>query len=146
VDRFADQLLEDGPVLQLESSPQLPLVLADIDRTEQVLVNLVGNAVRYTNQGAITIRAWVEDSKLWIAVIDTGMGIAPEDLPHIFERFWRADKSRDRHSGGTGIGLTISRRLVELQGGYMEVESEVGKGSTFRFCLPLYLRNVTLSH
>jgi len=137
VTKFTDQLLEDGPVLQLESPPQLPLVLADIDRTEQVLVNLVGNAVRYTSQGKITIRAWVDDSKLWIAVIDTGMGIAPEDLPHIFERFWRADKSRDRHSGGTGIGLTISRRLVELQGGYMEVESELGQGSTFRFCLPL---------
>jgi signal transduction histidine kinase len=137
VTRFADQLLEDGPVLQLESPPQLPLVLADIDRTEQVLVNLIGNAVRYTNQGKITIRAWVDGSKLWIAVIDTGMGIAPGDLPHIFERFWRADKSRDRHSGGTGIGLTISRRLVELQGGYMEVESELGQGSTFRFCLPL---------
>lgn len=142
VARFTDQLLEDGPVLQLESPPQLPLVLADIDRTEQVLVNLVGNAVRYTSQGKITIRAWVDDSKLWIAVIDTGMGIAPEDLPHIFERFWRADKSRDRHSGGTGIGLTISRRLVELQGGYIEVASELGVGSTFRFCLPLSLRKM----
>ncbi|MCP6759428.1 MAG: HAMP domain-containing histidine kinase [Fischerella sp. CENA71] len=137
VTRFADQLLEDGPVLQLKCPTELPLVLADIDRTEQVLVNLVGNAVRYTNQGKITIQAWVDNSKLWIAVIDTGMGIAPEDLPHIFERFWRADKSRDRHSGGTGIGLTISHRLVELQGGYMEVESELGVGSIFRFCLPL---------
>ncbi|WP_026732651.1 sensor histidine kinase [Fischerella sp. PCC 9605] len=141
VERFADQLLEDGPVLRLECPPQLPPVLADIDRTEQVLVNLVGNAVRYTHQGAITIHAWTDASKLWIAVIDTGMGIAAADLPHIFERFWRADKSRDRHSGGTGIGLTISRRLVELQGGYMEVESELGKGSTFRFCLPLFRYN-----
>ncbi|MFB2769876.1 sensor histidine kinase [Pelatocladus sp. BLCC-F211] len=137
VTRFADQLLEDGPILQLKCPAELPLVLADIDRTEQVLVNLVGNAVRYTNQGTITIQAWIDDSKLWIAVIDTGMGISPEDLPHIFERFWRADKSRDRHSGGTGIGLTISRRLVELQGGYMEVESELGVGSIFRFCLLL---------
>ncbi|KOP26534.1 histidine kinase [Hapalosiphon sp. MRB220] len=137
VTRFADQLLEDGPVMQLKCPTELPLVLADIDRTEQVLVNLIGNAVRYTNQGIITIQAWIDDSKLWIAVIDTGMGIAPQDLPHIFERFWRADKSRDRHSGGTGIGLTISRRLVELQGGDMEVESELGVGSTFRFYLPL---------
>jgi signal transduction histidine kinase len=141
VKRFADQLLEDGPVLQLECPKPLPLVLADIDRTEQVLVNLLGNAVRYTTQGSITIRAWTESSHLWIAVIDTGMGIAAEDLPHIFERFWRTDKSRDRYSGGSGIGLTISRRLVELQGGYMEVESELGKGSTFRFCLPLFHPN-----
>ncbi|MGJ5673335.1 MAG: sensor histidine kinase [Nostochopsis sp.] len=139
VTKFADQLLEDGPVIQLKCPAELPFVLADIDRTEQVLVNLVGNAVRYTNQGTITIQTWVDDSKLWIAVIDTGMGIAYEDLPHIFERFWRADKSRDRYSGGTGIGLTISRSLVELQGGYIEVESELGVGSTFRFCLPLSL-------
>jgi len=137
VQRFADQLLEDGPVLRLECSPQLPPVLADIDRTEQVLVNLVGNAMRYTVKGSITIRVWAEFSKLWIAVIDTGMGIAVEDLPHVFEHFWRSDKSRARHSGGTGIGLTISRRLVELQGGQIEVESAQGSGSTFCFFLPL---------
>lgn len=137
VQRFADQLLEDGPVLRLDCPPQLPLVLADIDRTEQVLVNLVGNAIRYTTEGSIVILTYTEEYKLWIAVIDTGMGISPEDLPHVFERFWRADKSRDRHSGGTGIGLTISRRLVELQGGQIEVESELGSGSTFRFSLPL---------
>lgn len=134
---FADQLLEDGPILQLECPPQLPLVLADIDRTQQVLVNLLGNAVRYTSQGSITVRVWPENNKLWIAVIDTGTGISPEGLLHVFERFWRADKSRDRNSGGTGIGLTISRRLIELQGGEIEVESELGKGSTFRFFLPL---------
>jgi signal transduction histidine kinase len=70
-------------------------------------------------------------------VIDTGQGITEEDLPHVFERFWRSDRSRDRTSGGTGIGLAISRRLVELQGGTIEVESQVGKGSIFRFSLPL---------
>lgn len=113
------------------------LVLADIDRTEQVLVNLVGNAVRYTTKGSITLRTWAEAFKLWIAVIDTGTGIAKEDLPYVFERFWRADKSRDRHSGGTGIGSPISRRLVELQGGQISVESQLGSGSTFRFFLPL---------
>ncbi|MEH2325210.1 MAG: HAMP domain-containing sensor histidine kinase [Nostoc sp.] len=137
VEKFTDQLLEDGPVLVLECPSVLPPVLADIDRTEQVLVNLLGNAVRYTNEGSITIRVGTEASLLWIAVIDTGIGIAPENLPHVFERFWRADQSRDRHSGGTGIGLTISRRLIELQGGQIQVESELGVGSTFRFFLPL---------
>ncbi|WP_375501911.1 sensor histidine kinase [uncultured Nostoc sp.] len=137
VEKFTDQLLEDGPVLVLQCPSMLPAVLADIDRTEQVLVNLLGNAVRYTNEGSITIRVGTEASLLWIAVIDTGIGIAPENLPHVFERFWRADQSRDRHSGGTGIGLTISRRLVELQGGQIQVESELGVGSTFRFFLPL---------
>ncbi|MCF2148956.1 HAMP domain-containing histidine kinase [Desmonostoc muscorum LEGE 12446] len=137
VEKFTDQLLEDGPVLHLECPAVLPPVLADIDRTEQVLVNLLGNAVRYTNEGSITIRAEIEASKLWIAVRDTGIGIERENLPHVFERFWRADQSRDRHSGGTGIGLTISHRLIELQGGQIQVESELGIGSTFRFFLPL---------
>ncbi|MEH2165113.1 MAG: HAMP domain-containing sensor histidine kinase [Nostoc sp.] len=137
VEKFTDQLLEDGPVLLLQCPSVLPPVLADIDRTEQVLVNLLGNAVRYTNEGSITIGVGIEASQLWIAVSDTGIGIAPENLPHVFERFWRADQSRDRHSGGTGIGLTISRRLIELQGGQIQLESELGVGSTFRFFLPL---------
>jgi signal transduction histidine kinase len=137
VERFADQLLEDGPVLQLECPATLPLVLADIDRTEQILVNLLGNAIRYTAKGKITIRVWLGNYQIWIAVIDTGIGIAAEDLPNVFERFWRADQSRDRHSGGTGLGLTISRKLVELQGGKIQVESQLGVGSEFRFCLPL---------
>ncbi|OYD89342.1 two-component sensor histidine kinase [Nostoc sp. 'Peltigera membranacea cyanobiont' 210A] len=137
VEKFTDQLLEDGPVMLLQCPSMLPPVLADIDRTEQVLVNLLGNAVRYTNEGSITIAVGTEASQVWIAVSDTGIGIAPENLPHVFERFWRADQSRDRHSGGTGIGLTISRRLIELQGGQIQVESELGVGSTFRFFLPL---------
>ncbi len=137
VEKFTDQLLEDGPVMLLQCPSVLPPVLADIDRTEQVLVNLLGNAVRYTNEGSITIDVGIEASQLWIAVSDTGIGIAPENLPHVFERFWRADQSRDRHSGGTGIGLTISRRLIELQGGQIQVESELGVGSKFRFFLPL---------
>ncbi|MDZ8069434.1 MAG: HAMP domain-containing sensor histidine kinase [Nostoc sp. DedQUE08] len=137
VEKFSDQLLEDGPVMLLKCPSVLPPVLADVDRTEQVLVNLLGNAVRYTNEGSITITVGIDASQLWIAVSDTGIGIAPENLPHVFERFWRADQSRDRHSGGTGIGLTISRRLIELQSGQIQVESELGAGSTFRFFLPL---------
>ncbi|MCA1991790.1 MAG: HAMP domain-containing histidine kinase [Coleofasciculus sp. S288] len=142
--KFSDQLLEDGPLLSLECPAQLPPVIADIDRVEQVLVNLLGNALTYTETGSITIRVRVEPEgqhsrvpRLWIAVIDTGIGIAPEDLPHVFERFWRAEKSRNQHTGGTGIGLAISKRLIELQGGQIEVESQLGQGSTFRFYLPL---------
>ena len=144
VQKFSDQLLEDGPQLRLECPDQLPMVLADIDRVEQVLVNLIGNALTYTEKGSITVQAWIQPEggkvftpQLWIAVIDTGVGIAPEDLPHVFERFWRAEKSRNQHTGGTGIGLAISQRLVELQGGEIEVESQLGVGSTFRFYLPL---------
>ncbi|NEP46179.1 MAG: two-component sensor histidine kinase, partial [Okeania sp. SIO2H7] len=117
--------------------PNTPQVMADPARVEQVLVNLIGNAIRYTPSGFIKLRVWQEDTWVWVAVVDTGMGIAQADLPHVFERFWRADRSRDRHSGGTGIGLAISRRLVELQGGMITVQSELGKGSTFRFSLPI---------
>jgi signal transduction histidine kinase len=145
VQKFADQLLEDGPSLELDSSNSLPLVMADIDRTEQILINLIGNAIHYTLTGSIVIRVWVENIRLWIAVVDTGIGIATEDLPHVFERFWRADKSRARvttpqgyrYSAGSGVGLSISRRLVELQGGQIEVESKLGVGTTFSFYLLL---------
>ncbi|MEB3308802.1 MAG: HAMP domain-containing sensor histidine kinase [Snowella sp.] len=137
VEKFTDQLLEDGPILKLNYPDDLPLVMADLDRTEQILVNLLGNAIRYTEKGEIILKAWRDKHQVWIAVIDTGIGIREEDLPFIFERFWRADKSRSRYSGGTGIGLAIARRLVELQGGTLEVQSELGKGSEFRFCLPI---------
>lgn len=137
VQKFSDQLLEDSPQLILECPENLPAALADAERVEQILVNLVGNALRYTTEGSVTIRAWAEFSQVWIAVEDTGRGIAPEDLPHVFERFWRADRSRDRNSGGTGIGLAISRRLVELQNGTITANSELGKGSTFQFSLPI---------
>ncbi|MBE9177922.1 HAMP domain-containing histidine kinase [Oculatella sp. LEGE 06141] len=136
IQRFSDQLSE-GIELRLHYPPETPPVLADPGRVEQILVNLIGNALRYTSSGSVSVQVTPETDKVWLAVIDTGQGIAPEDLPHVFERFWRADRSRDRTSGGTGIGLAISRRLVELQGGKIEAESEVGRGSTFRFSLPL---------
>jgi len=123
--------------LLLDLPPDLPPVLADPERVEQILINLLGNALQYTSEGSITVRTWDESDQVWIAVTDTGKGIAPEELPHVFERFWRSDRSRDRHSGGTGIGLAISRRLVELQGGSIDVESQFNQGSTFRFSLPL---------
>lgn len=138
VRRFADQLLtEDSPQLLLDCPPEMPRVLADPERVEQIMVNLIGNALRYTLKGSVVVKVYLEQDKVWIAVIDTGQGIAAEDLPHVFERFWRADRSRDRHSGGTGIGLAICSRLVELHGGTIQVQSELGKGSTFRFSLPI---------
>jgi len=136
VEKFSDQILEDGPILSL-NCPPLPPVLADIDRLEQVLVNLLGNAISYTERGSIVIKAWQEVGKVWIAIIDTGSGIAPDDLPHVFERFWRASHLIQRHPRGTGIGLAISRRLIELQGGEIFVDSQLGQGSTFKFFLPV---------
>jgi signal transduction histidine kinase len=138
VQRFSDQLLaENSPLMLLDYPPDTPMVLADPFRVEQILVNLIGNALRYTPTGSVTVQVRSESDRVWVAVVDTGQGIAGEDLPHVFERFWRADRSRDRHSGGTGIGLAICRRLVELQGGTIEVQSQLDRGSTFRFSLPL---------
>ena len=98
---------------------------------------MIGNAVRYTESGTITVAAAKANKQIWISVTDTGVGIAEADLPFVFERFWRADPSRASHSGGTGIGLAIARRLAELQGGRIEVSSKLGQGTTFRFCLPV---------
>jgi signal transduction histidine kinase len=137
VARFTDQRLPEDPVqLKLDVPATLPRVQADAERIEQVLVNLLSNALRYTEHGRVIVKSWHQDAKVWVAVEDTGPGMAPEDLSHVFDRFWRADRSRDRASGGTGIGLTICRRLIELHGGHIEVESTLGAGSIFRFWLP----------
>ncbi|MEO1592048.1 MAG: ATP-binding protein, partial [Cyanobacteria bacterium J06632_22] len=142
VHRFAGQISETRALkLELSLPETLPSVAADPARVEQVLVNLLSNALRYTAAGKIRVTAQPQPSKapthLWVQVTDTGMGIAPEDLPRVFERFWRADPSRNRNSGGTGIGLAICKRLVELQGGHIQVDSALGQGSTFSFSLPL---------
>ena len=123
--------------IELDSPSTLPNIFADPDRLRQILLNLISNAIRYTPSGSITVRVWVTQSHLWIAVIDTGIGISSDDLPHIFERFWRSERSQALSSEGSGIGLAIAKRLVEAQGGWIEVESELGSGSTFRFTLPI---------
>lgn len=119
---------------------ELPHLIADEDRLGQVLLNLTANSIQYTNEGgAVTISAERKNGEIQIAVTDTGMGIPPEHLAHIFTRFYRVDKSRSRASGGgSGIGLTIARHLVEAHGGRIWAESEgEGKGSRFVFTLPL---------
>lgn len=137
LDRLEPQIDEGGPALELSVPAPLPLVLADPDRVEQIVLNLVGNAIRYTSTGSIIVRAAAEGRWMWVSVTDTGCGLAEADLSFVFERFWRADKSRSRHSGGSGIGLAIAKRLVELQGGQIEVQSQLGQGSTFRLSLPI---------
>ncbi|WP_025718133.1 hybrid sensor histidine kinase/response regulator [Paenibacillus sp. 1-18] len=115
----------------------LPKVHADEDRLNQILYNLLGNAVKFTEEGQIYISAKVGYRVIEISVKDTGPGIAKEHLAHIFEPFNRGANADDKGSGGTGLGLGITRRLVELHGGQMWVESRLGKGSTFYFTLPL---------
>lgn len=126
--------------LDLELAPDLPRVLADEDRAVQVLTNLTGNALQYTPEGGrITISAKRIDNEVQISVSDTGVGIPPEHLSHIFDRFYRVDKSRSRQSGGgSGIGLTIARALIEAHGGRIWAESAGDeRGSTFVFTLPV---------
>jgi two-component system sensor histidine kinase BaeS len=126
--------------LDLEVAPGLPHILADEDRIVQVLTNLTGNALQYTPEGGrVTISAKRINGEVQISIHDTGIGIPPEYLSHIFDRFYRVDKSRSRQAGGgSGIGLTIARALVEAHGGRIWVESAgLGEGSTFTFTLPI---------
>jgi len=114
------------------------VVLADPDRVEQVLTNLVDNALKFTPEGGrIHVQVGRQGSEVWVSVADTGRGIPPDDLPHVFERFYRADRSRTRTSGGSGLGLAIAKHLVEMQGGRIWAESSPGHGSVFSFALPL---------
>lgn len=138
--RLAPQYAEKGVELCAEVSPEFPLIEVDADRILQVLVNLLGNALRATPAGGrVEVRARVELAELTIEVADTGVGIAPEHLPHLFERFYRVDKARSRALGGHGIGLTISKAMVEAHGGRIWASSDgPGAGSTFGFTLPLH--------
>lgn len=136
--RLAPQYAEKGVALNVEIPPDLPAVEVDADRILQVLVNLLGNALRATPAGGrVEVRARVELAEVTVEVADTGVGIAPEHLPHLFERFYRVDKARSRALGGHGIGLTISKALVEAHGGRIWASSDgPGAGSTFGFTLP----------
>lgn len=120
----------------------LPAVEGDPDRLRQVLVNLITNALQHTPRGGrVTVSAAAQGAAVQIRVSDTGPGIAPEDLPHIFDRFYRADKSRSRASGGSGLGLAIVRSLVELHGGAVTVDAKPGEGASFTVSLPAAISN-----
>ena len=125
--------------ITLEAQVEQPLLVqGDAQRLRQVLNNLLSNALRYTPSGGrITVMARRVGQEAQVTVRDTGPGIPPEDLPHIFDRFWRGDRSRTRASGGSGLGLSIARQLVEAHGGRIWAESQPGQGASFHFTLPL---------
>ncbi|MEW6625032.1 MAG: ATP-binding protein [Bacillota bacterium] len=113
-------------------------VLANVDRMQQVLINLISNSIQFTsNNGEISIKVQKRDNQVWVEVNDNGSGIPEEDLPYIWERFHRVDKSRARHKGGTGLGLSIVKLIVEAHGGKVGADSKLGQGSTFYFTLPV---------
>ena len=116
----------------------IPMIVVDVLRFEQILTNLLQNALKYTAKGKISISVWTKQEKVKISVSDTGIGITEEELPYIFERFYRVEKSRARSYGGTGLGLAIVKQLTELQYGTIDVVSQIGKGTTFTLVFPWY--------
>jgi two-component system phosphate regulon sensor histidine kinase PhoR len=125
--------------IALEVDRELPPISADEARLEEIVYNLLDNAVKYSNAGGqIVIRASRADAKnIAFSVTDQGTGIASSDLPRIFERFYRADKARSREVGGTGLGLAIVKHIAQLHGGFVEAESQLGRGTTIRVVFPV---------
>ncbi len=127
----------------IDVKENLPPIKADLFKLEQMLVNLLDNAVKYTDRGEITVSLDVHDKRVRIQVRDTGIGIPKDDIPRIFERFYVVDKSRSRKSGGTGLGLSIVKHIVSivkhivlLHNGTINIESALGKGTSVTVTLP----------
>jgi signal transduction histidine kinase len=137
LESFAELAARQNVKLSGSVEPNVDPVDMDTRRIGRVLNNLVGNAIRHTPAyGEIKVKARRTDSGVEVTVIDTGEGIRAEDLPHIFDGFYRGEKSRNRATGGAGLGLAISRGIVQAHGGDIYVESETGQGSRFTFRIP----------
>jgi signal transduction histidine kinase len=128
---------EKGLAFKVELSPNLPRGRGDGRRIAQVLLNLTGNAIKFTDAGEVTIRASAQDGTFTVAVRDTGPGIDAADQAKIFGEFQQLDASSTRSKGGSGLGLAIAKRIVELHGGRIWVESSLGAGSVFSFTVPI---------
>jgi CheY-like chemotaxis protein/anti-sigma regulatory factor (Ser/Thr protein kinase) len=140
----AQPLLRPGVALEKQMDEALTTIYSDQDKLRQIILNLLSNAAKFTPQGKIVLSARQEGKNLLIAVSDTGIGISEEALPRIFKEFQQADSSTTRQYGGTGLGLSISRNLARLLGGDLNVESELGKGSTFTAIIPIQFGNKPL--
>jgi signal transduction histidine kinase len=138
-ERLQRQYDDKNVKLVIDIPATLPKVEVDADRIQQVLTNLIGNALQYTSEGGqVTVQTKVSGNEVVVSIRDNGIGISAEHLPHIFDRFYRVDKSRSRVGGGSGIGLTIAKHLIEAHGGKIWVESAgIHNGSTFYFTLPV---------
>lgn len=137
-DRMHLSAEEKNITLETDIASDLPPVQADPERLMQVITNLVDNAIRYnTNGSRVIVGAHPAGGCVELSVSDNGPGIPPEDIPHLFERFWRAEKSRNRATGGSGLGLAIVKQLVEAHHGQVQVESQIGKGTRFEVQIPI---------
>jgi signal transduction histidine kinase len=137
IEAETQELREQSRLLFIwEKAEPLPVLQTDPGKLKVVIKNLVSNAVKFTERGTVTIAAHSQADGVEICVSDTGIGIASESLPHIFEPFRQLDAASNPRYGGTGLGLHIVKRLLELLGGWVKVESTVGQGSTFRVWLP----------
>jgi signal transduction histidine kinase len=142
VSMFERQAREKSVALRVAIHDSVPAVFVDAERIVQVLTNLVGNAMKFTDAGgSITLEAAQQGSEVAITVSDTGAGIPAEHLPHVFERYWQARRTARKR--GSGLGLAIARGIVEAHGGRIEAWSTLGKGSTFRFTVPVVSADVT---
>ncbi len=153
---FRHKAAQAGVILTRDIAPDLPPLDADADRIEQALVNLIDNAIKYTPRGGeVTVHARLADlldvpdglmvvppapGFVELAVSDTGVGVPPEDLPRLTERFYRVDKARSRELGGTGLGLAIVKHIVQAHGGWMRIESALGQGTTVHLYMPRFAR------
>ncbi len=137
-------LIEEKAILIVYNIPEgLPEIEADENRIKQVILNLVSNAIRFSNQGGkVTINAQATHNEILVQIIDQGIGIPAEALPHVFDKFYQVDGSATRTRGGLGLGLYITKQIVEAHGGRIRVESELNQGSTFSFTMPLALAPV----
>jgi signal transduction histidine kinase len=137
VESFGALAGQRGVALRGSAEPGVDPALVDARQIGRVLANLVGNALRHTPPGGVvTLRAWLVDGRVQVEVADTGEGIPIDDLPRVFERFYRGEKSRSRATGGSGLGLAIAKAIVEAHGGQITVESQPGDGARFSFFLP----------
>jgi two-component system sensor histidine kinase BaeS len=134
---FKTEAESRGLEFNINIPSDLPKISVDVVRITQVISNLLNNALRHTARGKIELTAEKSGNGVLFSVKDTGSGIKKEDLPHVFDRFYRAEKSRSRATGGMGLGLAIARSLVETHGGKIWVESEEGKGAEFKFLIPI---------
>jgi two-component system phosphate regulon sensor histidine kinase PhoR len=134
---FEQEAKEKDLYLKLLADEKLPLVRADSFRLEQMFVNLLDNGLKYTEKGGVTVGLKSKENEVIIEVEDTGIGIAAEHLPRIFERFYTVDKARSRKLGGTGLGLSIVKHIVFLHGGKIQVKSDLGLGTKFTVTLPV---------